>query len=282
MLDHGYGDCKDKDTLLESLLRAKGMTTAPVRIGAGIAPLTDVPSPSVLNHAITTVELPDAAGKPERVWLDSTAEVAPFRVLMPVIRDQQALVIPDKAPAAIEKTPANPPYAYHEDFVAEGTLDSDGLLKSHMVLTARSDNELELRSMMQRLSPAQWDDAMQYLSGAMGFGGKVSGTDMRQTDAAAPVKITYDYSREKYAGWENNQSLPLFPAVELTLVSEEKAPEHDIDLGAPRTVEAHSTGQSCRAARRSSCLPGVRYLRQDISLCRREGHRGSQASRQGT
>ena len=140
-----------------------------------------------------------------------TAEVAPFRVLMPVIRDQQALVIPDKAPAAIEKTPANPPYAYHEDFVAEGTLDSDGLLKSHMVLTARSDNELELRSMMQRLSPAQWDDAMQYLSGAMGFGGKVSGTDMRQTDAAAPVKITYDYSREKYAGWENNQSLPLFP-----------------------------------------------------------------------
>ncbi len=241
VLDHGYGDCKDKDTLLESLLRAKGMTTAPVLIGAGIAPVPDVPSPSVFNHAITTVELPDAAGKPERVWLDSTAEVAPFRVLMPVIRDQLALVIPDKTPAALEKTPVNPPYAYHESFVAEGTLDGDGLLKSHMILTARSDNELELRSMMQRLSPAQWDDAMQYLSGAMGFGGKVSGTDMRQIDAAAPVKIAYDYSREKYAGWETNQSLPLFPAVELTLVSEEKAPEHDIDLGAPRTVEAHST-----------------------------------------
>ncbi|RXH54503.1 DUF3857 and transglutaminase domain-containing protein [Granulicella sibirica] len=241
VLDHGYGDCKDKDTLLESLLRAKGMTTAPVLIGAGIAPVMDVPSPAVFNHAITTVELPDASGKPERVWLDSTAEVAPFRVLMPVIRDQQALVIPDKTPATLEKTPANPPYAYYEDFVADGTLDSEGLLKSHMVLTARSDTELDLRSMMQRLSPAQWDDAMQYLSGAMGFGGKVSGTDMRQTDAAAPVKITYDYSREKYAGWENKQSLPLFPAVELTIVSEEKAPEHDIDLGAPRTVEAHST-----------------------------------------
>ncbi|ADV83659.1 transglutaminase domain-containing protein [Terriglobus saanensis SP1PR4] len=241
VLDHGYGDCKDKDTLLESLLRSKGMTTAPVLIGAGIAPVTEVPSPSVFNHAITTVELPDAAGKPEQVWLDSTAEVAPFRVLMPIIRDQQALVIPDKAPASLERTPANPPYTYHEEFVAVGTLDSDGLMKSHMVLTARSDSELDLRIMMQRLSPAQWDDAMQYLSGAMGFGGKVSGTDMRQADASAPVKITYDYSREKYAGWENKQSLPLFPVVELTLVSEEKAPEHDIDLGAPRTVEAHST-----------------------------------------
>ena len=130
----------------------------------------DVPSPSVFNHAITTVELPDAAGKPERVWLDSTAEGrTPSACSCPLSATQQALVIPDKAPAAMEKTPANPPYAYHEDFVAEGTLNSDGLLKSHMVLTARSDTELELRSMMQRLSPAQWDDAMQYLSGAMGF-----------------------------------------------------------------------------------------------------------------
>ena len=64
---------------------------------------------------------------------------------------------------------------------------------------------------------------------------------MRQADPATPVKITYEYRREKYAGWESNQSLPLFPVVELALVDADKAPEHDIDLGAPRTVEAHST-----------------------------------------
>ena len=168
VLDHGYGDCKDKDTLLESLMRAKGLTTAPVLIGAGIAPVPDVPSPAVFNHAITTVDLPGTDGKPQRVWLDSTAEVAPFRVLMPVLRDQQALVIPDKVPAALYKTPVDPPYAYKDVFIAEGTLDKDGLLKSHMVWTSRSDNELELRAMMQRLSPAQWDEAMQYLSNAMG------------------------------------------------------------------------------------------------------------------
>ena len=241
VLDHGYGDCKDKDTLLESLLRAKGMTTAPVLIGAGIAPVPDVPSPAVFNHVITTVELPGPDGKPRQTWLDTTAEVAPFRVLMPVIRDQQALVVPDKAPAELEKTPADPPYAYHEDMVAEGTLDKDGLLKSHMVWTLRSDNELELRAMMQRLSPAQWDDAMQFLSSNMGFGGKVSGTDMHQADPAAPVRIAYDYRREKYAGWDSNQSLPLLPTEEIVLVDKDKQPEHDIDLGAPRTVEAHST-----------------------------------------
>jgi transglutaminase-like putative cysteine protease len=31
-----YGDCKDKDTLLEALLRAKGFQPAPAMIGADI------------------------------------------------------------------------------------------------------------------------------------------------------------------------------------------------------------------------------------------------------
>jgi hypothetical protein len=59
VLANQYGDCKDKDTLLEALLRAKGFSTAPALIGAGIAPVPDVPSPSVFNHVITTVNLPD-------------------------------------------------------------------------------------------------------------------------------------------------------------------------------------------------------------------------------
>jgi tetratricopeptide (TPR) repeat protein len=263
VLDHGYGDCKDKDTLLESLLRAKGMTTAPVLIGAGIAPVPDVPSPAVFNHVITTVELPDASGKPQQTWLDTTAEVAPFRVLMPVIRDQQALVVPDKAPASLQKTPADPPYPYHENLVAEGTLDKEGLLKAHIVWTLRSDNELDLRSMMQRLSPAQWDEAMQYLSNNIGFGGKVSGTDMRQADPAAPVQITYDYRREKYAGWESNQSLPLFPNAEIVIIDKDKKPEHDIDLGTPRTVEAHST-VTLPAGYRAE-LPDAVHVERDFS-----------------
>lgn len=36
VLANQYGDCKDKDTLLEALLRSKGFVTAPALIGAGI------------------------------------------------------------------------------------------------------------------------------------------------------------------------------------------------------------------------------------------------------
>ena len=34
--------------------------------------------------------------------------------------------------------------------------------------------------------------------------------------------------------------MPLFPTTEITIIDKEKKPEHDINLGTPRTVEAHS------------------------------------------
>ena len=236
VLDHGYGDCKDKDTLLESLLRAKGLTTAPVLIGAGIAPVPDVPSPAVFNHVITTVELPGKG----RIWLDSTAEVAPFRVLVPVIRDQNALVVPSVGVASLQKTPADPPYPYLERYDSVTTLDAKGTLKGHIEMTSRSDAELSYRLMLQRLAPSQWDAAMQYVSNAMNFGGKVSHADLKQADPAAPVHIAYDYVREDFGDWKNNRIYANLPGVEVAVLDKEKAPDHDIDLGAPRTLEAHS------------------------------------------
>ena len=234
VMDHEYGDCKDKDTLLESLLRAKGFSTAPALIGVNIAPVADLPSPASFNHVITTVTLPAPTGQ---IWLDTTAEVAPYRVLVSPIRDEQALVIPDSGAATLEKTPADPPFPYREDFSANAALDKDGLLKSHMEFTVRSDNELGMR-MLLRVAPAQWDQAMQYLSGAMGFGGTVSNTSLKQSDLSGPMHITWDYSRPSYADWEHLRILPLFPVLEATIIDKDKAPEHDVDQGAPRTLDA--------------------------------------------
>jgi tetratricopeptide (TPR) repeat protein len=233
VLAYQYGDCKDKDTLFEALLRAKGFTTAPALIGVNITPVPDLPSPALFNHVITTVDLPSG-----RIWLDTTPEIAPYRVLVPVIRDQQALVVPATGVASLERTPADPPFPYFERFEAIGNLDKDGLLKSHMDLTMRSDNELGFRILLQRAAPAQWNEAMQSVSRAMGFQGTVSNTDLRQKDPAGPVHFGYDYTRPSSADWDNHRVLPLFPALEITYIDKEKAPEHDIDQGWPRKLEA--------------------------------------------
>ncbi len=238
VLAHLYGDCKDKDTLLEALLHAKGFTTAPALIGAGITPVPDVPSPAVFNHVITTVTLPGTGD----IWMDSTAEVAPFRLLTAPLRDQEALVIPATAPAALRKTPALPPYAFVSSFKADGTLADTGGLKAHMVATYRDDQELIIRALARNVAPAEWDKASQYVSNLTGFGGTTGNTRFPgANDYTTPATLTYDYTRKSYGDWDDLKIVPLSPA--LTLVNyatETKAPQHDIELGAPRTETVES------------------------------------------
>jgi transglutaminase-like putative cysteine protease len=75
ILANGYGDCKDHDTLLRALLKAKGITSASILINSGNAyTLTDVPSFMQLNHVITWLPEYDA-------YLDSSFSMAPFGIL---------------------------------------------------------------------------------------------------------------------------------------------------------------------------------------------------------
>ena len=235
VLANQYGDCKDKDTLLEALLRAKGFTTAPALIGAGITPVPEVPTPAVFNHVITTVNLP--AGM---IWLDSTPEVAPYRYLSAPIRDQQALVVPPAGPATLQRTPAVAPYPFANKFEAVATLDAEGKVTSHMTASYRTDDELIVRALARNIAPAEWDKASQYVSSNTGFGGTTSNSSFAHVDdLSSPIVMTYDYTRHPFGDWDNRRIVPLFPALEFTaLASDTVAPTTDIELGAPRTLNA--------------------------------------------
>ncbi len=101
-----YGDCKDKHTLLATMLKAVGIEAWPALIGAGLKFDADVPSPAQFNHLITVI-----GGGANPIWLDTTAEVAPFGMLMSVIRAQQALVIPASgAPVGYGRLRPIPPF----------------------------------------------------------------------------------------------------------------------------------------------------------------------------
>ncbi|HUB20517.1 MAG TPA: DUF3857 domain-containing protein [Acidobacteriaceae bacterium] len=240
VLANQYGDCKDKDTLLEALLRAKGFNTAPALIGVGIAPVPDVPSPAVFNHVITTVDLPSG-----RIWLDSTPSVGPYRYLVAAIRDQRALVVPARAPAALIATPAIAPYPFTADFTAKATLDADGKLTGHMTATYRDDDEILVRALAIGIAPGEWDKASQYISANSGFGGTTSDTHFTNVnDYSVPITVTYDYNRHPYGDWDNRRIVPLFPVLDLTTIgSDDTEPQEDIQLGAPRTLVATSTIQ---------------------------------------
>ena len=238
VLRNQYGDCKDKHTLLAAMLTSAGFHPEAVLIGAGIRMNEELPSPGAFNHLITAVPVD---GK--QVWLDATAEIAPYQVLVPVIRDKQALVIPETGASKIERTPAALPFAAFGRFVGNGTLSKDGTMKAQIEYTSRGDEELVLRAVLRQVPPGQWDQMVQQLSQGMGFGGTTSHAEASRPDVTTdPVKLSYDYEREKTGDWDNYKILPLFPLVFLPSIDEKNPPKKQpIELGTPRVETSIST-----------------------------------------
>lgn len=235
VLANQYGDCKDKDTLLEALLRAKGFTAAPALIGVNIDMVPEVPSPGFLNHVITTVNLPSG-----KLWMDTTAEIAPFQLLLAPLRDKDALVIPSVGVAAIERTPANLPYPFVDHFVATATISADGKLTGHVEAHYRSDSEIVVRTIGRSIAPGQWDQGTQYLANLLGFSGKTSNSVFANADdTSVPMHVSYDYTRKPFGDWDTLRIVPLLP-INFLPETPEKQPSAEIDLGAVRTESSIS------------------------------------------
>jgi tetratricopeptide (TPR) repeat protein len=236
VLRNQYGDCKDKTTLLISMLSAANVPADAVLIGAGITFNEAVPSPGSFNHAIN---LAHVDGKP--VWLDSTAEVAPYQLLMSVIRGKKALVIPATGDAHIETTPNGPPFPNELHYQSVGTLDDKGTSHSHLTMDVRGDEEVQFRQGVRSVSPAQWDQLMQNVSYAMSFAGKVTNTQFSRTDdTAASFHLAYDYEREKNGDWDNLRILAQLPPVGLGDIDEKDPPVTPIELGDPHVEIDHA------------------------------------------
>ncbi len=240
VLANGYGDCKDKHTLLAALLAAAGFRADPVLIGEGIHMDKDLPAPNSFNHVITVVER--AGGK--RLWLDATAEVAPPGMLVAALRDEDALLIvpTDAGEPLLTKTPAVPPFEAFDHYEARGTLTREGKLNAHFDVTMRGDLELLMRAALFASGRGQWLQIGQGLSGGMGFGGTVSGFTANSVDAPGqPLSFAYDYEREDYGDWANHRILALLPGSLFAETPLTKQPDTPIELGAPRLETARST-----------------------------------------
>ncbi|HTA47625.1 MAG TPA: DUF3857 domain-containing protein [Bryobacteraceae bacterium] len=227
VLANQYGDCKDKHTLLAAMLKAVGIEAWPALIGTETKLDPDVPSPAHFNHVITVV----AQGK-DRVWLDSTPEVAPFALLSPEIRDKQALVIPSSESATLMTTPADPPFPGVEIVEAKTELTADGTLKGHFDISVRGDGELILRGIFHSAPPAQWQAVAQQISMGMGYAGKVSAVEVENPDNPdKPFHYSYDYARENYSDWTNRRITAPFPPLGLPGTEDDKAPTEPLELG---------------------------------------------------
>lgn len=206
VLHNQYGDCKDKNTLLVALLEAKGLHASSVLINSRRKLDPDVPSPSQFDHVITMLPL----GK-EEVWMDTTTEVAPFRLLSYSLRKKQALVVPVDGVPHLEETPADPPMLDTELVDIAGKVSESGKLEATVSYAERGDSELTLRTTFRRIPSTQWEILVKGMNRSLG--GDVSNIKISETTATRePFTISYDLSKANFVDWSKKKlelKLPL-------------------------------------------------------------------------
>ncbi|HKW03183.1 MAG TPA: DUF3857 domain-containing protein [Vicinamibacterales bacterium] len=201
VLDNGFGDCKDKSTLLTALLAAVGITAEPALIAPGVPVDADVPSIGQFNHVITSVTRDN-----RQTWMDTTIEVAPLGLLVEPERDANVLLIPATGAARLIKTPAVPVRAssWHTDTV--GTISEAGTLDATVHEVISGDLEVVFRAAFRALPQAQWVEAAKHLSLALRFGGTVSDVVVSPLeDTTTPFRIDYRYTVPEFSDWKDQK-----------------------------------------------------------------------------
>ncbi len=240
-----YGDCKDKHTLVAALLKAAGIDSWPVLISTKRDLDPAVPSPAQFDHVITLV--PEGSSL---IWMDSTAEVAPVGMLVPPLRDKQALAIPVGKPAYLVRTPANPLLPGSVRVEVNARLSGRGVLTGHITQTTQGDLGTVLRLVFRRTPQAQWKELVQGIVHLQGYGGEASNPEISEVEQIdRPLVMSLDYTREKYYQWDDRDtkhwiSPPLPPmGGELAPGTKEKKPADNPTLGAPSKTVYVSTLQ---------------------------------------
>lgn len=242
-----YGDCKDKHTLLASLIEAAGLRASTVLINGDAKIDPAFPSPSQFNHVITK-----AGASGEDVWVDTTTEVAPFRLLAPALRKQQGLVVDATGTPRLEETPANPPMKSLLLQEIDGKLGEAGNLDARLTLTFRGDVELLMRTIFRSTPAAHWKAILEKSFGKDGPR-EAQISNWKVSDPAAlkdPFRIEVDTSFGTFVNWSAGKASVALP------LSESFSPPDDTTTG-DRPIELGAAPHEISYKVRLQLPPGV-------------------------
>ncbi len=139
---HRYGDCKDKATLMASMLHEIGVDSYYVVINAERGAVTSQ-TPAYIgafNHAILAIKLPDGMNDPSLIatrqdpklgkllFFDPTDELTPFGQIRGYLQDNYGLLVTPGGGELVE-LPAQPSTASGIHRTAKFSLDATGTLK---------------------------------------------------------------------------------------------------------------------------------------------------------
>jgi hypothetical protein len=210
---HRYGDCKDKATLLRSMLREIGVDSYHVVIyteRGAVTPKT--PAHSGFNHLITAIKLPDGLTDPSLVatvqhlklgkllFFDPTNDLIPFGQIPGYLQANYGLLVTPDGGELIE-LPQQPSSMNSIRRTAQLTLDKNGTLRGNVEelrLGQRASSERgRLRIVSKdadRIKPIE-----ELLAGSLGSFQitRASLLNVQQTDR--PFGFNYSFESPNYA-----------------------------------------------------------------------------------
>lgn len=144
VFSHRYGDCKDKATLLRSMLREIGVDSYHVAIYTQRGAITPVtPAHHGFNHAIIAIKLPDGLNEPSLIatiqhpklgkilFFDPTNDLIPFGQLPGYLQANYGLLVTPYGGELVE-LPQQPSSMNSIQRIAKLTLDPSGVLKGEV------------------------------------------------------------------------------------------------------------------------------------------------------
>jgi Flp pilus assembly protein TadD/transglutaminase-like putative cysteine protease len=227
-----YGDCKDKHTLLAAMLQSANIPSDAVLIPFSRKLDTNIPSPSQFDHMITAVPIGE-----ELIWMDSTAEVAPFRLLSPPLRNKSALLVEPDGAGRLVLTPMDPPFLSTQHVEIEARVNDLGRLTATLRYFLRGDNEYALRVAFRRTPETQWKELGQTIAALDGIKGEI--TNVRPSDPSdteKPFELDLDFAQANYLDWSSKKSKVGVPLLAIGLPDANEDSTDPVHLGSPLNV----------------------------------------------
>ena len=233
-----YGDCKDKATLLITMLDLVGVKAFPVLLSPSPHERidTDLPSLGQFSHLIAAIPKPNG----NYTWLDATSNTCGYGDLPDVNQGREGFLIGDEAGAFV-KIPIFPDEANQLILKTDMRLDEEGAVHGEISMRTTGQFNLDSRFRYQQLTPSDWKDTLAAELSVQFPGIRVDwvkSSDLENLDV--PVEMRVGFRVDDYAQSINNRILLPLPIDEFGDYAELFAGttrEYALDLGYPMQVK---------------------------------------------
>ncbi|HEY4840966.1 MAG TPA: DUF3857 and transglutaminase domain-containing protein [Terriglobales bacterium] len=214
VFSHRYGDCKDKATLMRTMLREIGVESYQVVINTERGSVTqDSPAHSAFNHVILAIKLPDEVAKDPSLiaviphpklgkvlFFDPTNDITPFGQIGGYLQANYGLLVMPEGGELVE-LPQQPSAMNSIQRVGTLTLDATGVLKGDVKEVRLGDRAASERYRLRTVTKNE--DRIKPIEGLLG--GSLSNFQIARASLVnldrsdQPFGFNYTFQSSNYA-----------------------------------------------------------------------------------